>query len=535
MEEKLKCRDEDAVTDNPALIAARQYFNIDYLYPWQQLVIANILEAAKLLGDQGLNDSDNKTLGRQIVLLPTGAGKSLCFLIPSLLLPGATLVMYPLLALMSDQKRRMDEGGISNVVFCGGQTKEERQANFEKIKAGAKIILANPEVLQNEELVAQLSQCKIAHAAIDEAHCVSEWGDSFRPAYLTLGKILKKLNIPLVTAFTATASPVVLNRVAEILFDGEAHIVRSESDRPNIHYNVIYAYAKEKELFRLVQTQQRPIIVFCGTRKSAEDTARSLRMFFSTVPGKNPDFPNSAEIVRFYHAGLSREEKTETEKWFFPKDNAVLCCTCAFGMGVDKKNVRTVIHRDVPLTAESFIQESGRGARDGGIADSFLLWNYSDYQKFSSFPFKSRERVLLDFAQSKTCRRQILLDALGAEQAACSGCDICKAQGKLFGETNKNEMPALLNGYTDAWDRNFALKHLSYYSKSWDKEYAASFLKEKLNEISVRNFGIKIWQISDVIEIFDQLLSEQKIFICRWPFKNKIATAKNRNFNSETG
>ena len=208
MEEKLKCRDEDAVTDNPALIAARQYFNIDYLYPWQQLVIANILEAAKLLDDQGLNDSDNKTLGRQIVLLPTGAGKSLCFLIPSLLLPGATLVMYPLLALMSDQKRRMDEGGISNVVFCGGQTKEERQANFEKIKAGAKIILANPEVLQNEELVAQLSQCKIAHAAIDEAHCVSEWGDSFRPAYLTLGKILKKLNIPLVTAFTATASPV---------------------------------------------------------------------------------------------------------------------------------------------------------------------------------------------------------------------------------------------------------------------------------------------------------------------------------------
>ena len=212
-----------------------------------------------------------------------------------------------------------------------------------------------------------------------------------------------------------------------------------------------------------------------------------------------------------------------------------ISCTCAFGMGVDKKNVRTVIHRDVPLTAESFIQESGRGARDGGIADSFLLWNYSDYQKFSSFPFKSRERVLLDFAQSKTCRRQILLDALGAEQAACSGCDICKAQGKLSGETNKNEMPALLNGYTDAWDRNFALKHLSYYSKSWDKEYAASFLKEKLNEISVRNFGIKIWQISDVIEIFDQLLSEQKIFICRWPFKNKIATAKNRNFNSETG
>lgn len=552
-----KAKDENVISDNPAVIAAQKYFGIEYLYPWQQLVISNILEAEKYLHSQ-LQDSDIEALGKQIVLLPTGAGKSLCFLIPAMLLPGATLVMYPLLALMSDQKRRMDEGGISNVVFCGGQSEQEREENFKRIKAGAKIILANPEVLQNEALVKRLAECNIVHAAIDEAHCVSEWGDSFRPAYLTLGKILQKLKIPLITAFTATASPAVLNRVAEVLFDGKAHLVRSESDRPNIHYNVIYSYAKDQQLLELVQTQRRPIIIFCGTRNRTEQTARLLREFFSVVKktdsvgtddkGKDISFENSPEIVRFYHAGLSRDEKTETEKWFFPKENAVLCCTCAFGMGVDKKNVRTVIHRDVPLTVESFIQESGRGARDGGIAESFLLWNYADYEKFSSFPYGSRERVLLQFAQASDCRRQVLLDALGAEQAACAGCDICRAKGLISGE-QKNQSgggisfwPQKINlkkssgknlkhsenhfvppDYRFAWDRNFVLKKLKYFNRSWNLDEACAFLQKKLNETACVKIGANTWQNPDLKEILNQLFAEQKIYICRWPFKNKIA------------
>lgn len=252
-------------------------FGIKYLYPWQRLVVANILEAYEYqkavenLGEGELPpeiDDDSFCKGRQIILLPTGAGKSLCFQIPALVLDGPSLIIYPLLALMSDQQRRMEEGSLGCVVFRGGQTDAQRDEAFEKIKNGAKIILANPEVLQSESLLASLKTVGIKHIAIDEAHCVSEWGDSFRPSYLELGKVIKELNPPVISAFTATASPPVLQRVSEILFQGEAHIVRSESDRKNIHYYVRPAVAKKKEVLRLVQSELRPMIVFCGDRKS---------------------------------------------------------------------------------------------------------------------------------------------------------------------------------------------------------------------------------------------------------------------------
>ena len=190
--------------------AAQDAFGITYLFPWQRIVIANILDASSWKKQSFSGDLREEPPKNQIVLLPTGAGKSLCFLTPALILPGATLVLYPLLALMADQKRRIDEGGLESVIFRGGQTLEEREENFKQIKNGARIILANPEVLQNKNLITRLKECNISHIAIDEAHCVSEWGDSFRPAYLTLGKIIKELDVPVVTAFTATASPEVL-------------------------------------------------------------------------------------------------------------------------------------------------------------------------------------------------------------------------------------------------------------------------------------------------------------------------------------
>ena len=220
--------------------------------------------------------------GRQIVLLPTGAGKSLCFLTPALLLKGPTLVIYPLLALMADQKRRMDSGGIESVIFRGGQSPQEREENFAKIKKGAKIIIANPEVLQNKSIEKKLAACNIQHIAIDEAHCVSEWGDSFRPSYLTLGKIIKEVGCKTVTAFTATASPQVLSRVSQVLFGGQSHIVRSDADRSNIRYNVIYAAAKKREAFRLALTEQKPLLIFCGTRAKSEDMARELALYMGS-------------------------------------------------------------------------------------------------------------------------------------------------------------------------------------------------------------------------------------------------------------
>ncbi|MBQ5781746.1 MAG: ATP-dependent DNA helicase RecQ [Spirochaetaceae bacterium] len=397
--------------EDEVALTAQKVFGVQYLYPWQRLVIANILDASQWATNPVLGRDDVPT--KQIVLLPTGAGKSLCFMVPAVLLTGPTLIFYPLLALMSDQERRIEESGIGYVTFRGGQSKEEREENFRKIQSGAKIILANPEVLQNKSLVERLSRCGIAHIAIDEAHCVSEWGDSFRPAYLTLGQIIKDIGCPVVTAFTATASETVLNRVSEVLFDGNAHVVRGASDRPNIRYHVKYAYCKDKAVAELAVTWEKPMIIFCSSRKRTERMASFLRCYMES------------ENIRFYHAGLSREEKSLCEKWFYDKKDAILVSTCAFGMGVDKKDIKTVVHLDAPTTAEAYIQEAGRGGRDGSVANAILVWSPADNKDFEAFPPNSRERVLYDFANTTGCRRQVLLDALGGEEVVCAGCDIC--------------------------------------------------------------------------------------------------------------
>ena len=532
--------------DDEVLLAAKKAFGISYLYPWQRIVIANILDAASSYGtspfgscafsddcvsDESVFDrrageevsggvtaaigrlsadsadfgvqvdsaesamlSDVFCTGQQIVLLPTGAGKSLCFLTPALLLPGPTLVLYPLLALMADQKRRMDAAGIQSVVFRGQQSAKERERAFSDIHGGAKIILANPEVLQNEELVNRLSVCGISHIAIDEAHCVSEWGDSFRPAYLTLGNIIKKLNVRVVTAFTATASPSVLSRVAEVLFDGRAHIVRSESDRPNIHYHVINAFAKKRAAFQLALTEKKPLIIFCGTRRNAEDMARELSLFCGN------------DNVRFYHAGMEKDEKTSVEQWFFPKKDAILCCTCAFGMGVDKRDIHTVIHLEPSPTAEAYIQEAGRGGRDGSIAKAILLWSPKDRKRSERFLPSARERVLARFAQAGTCRRQILLDALGGEQAFCDGCDVCERNGAA----------------PFAQDAERVLDYVRHHRKCFGMHELQVRLLSLMNGQDKAVYGQHVWEQHDIKEILEWLLREKLLRVALWPWSGKV-------------
>ena len=503
------------LNSDPILQTAQKAFGINYLYPWQRLVIANILDAVSAQENSSelekklengeisrqefyetLFDQDGINRGRQIVLLPTGAGKSMCFLVPAILLNGPTLVLYPLLALMSDQERRMIDGGIPSVIFRGGQTEKEREENFIRLKDKtnpAKVIIANPEVLQSEELVEKLSQVGIKHIAIDEAHCVSEWGDTFRPSYINLGNVIKKLNNPVVTAFTATASPTVLERVAEILFEGRAHIVRSESDRPNIHYHVVKAEAKEKQVINLVEKNEKPLIVFCSSRKRTENMARSLSEIFGY------------DKVKFYHAGLEREEKTKIEKWFFPKTDAILCATCAFGMGVDKKDIKTVIHLDAPPTAESYIQEAGRGGRDGSVANAILVWSEEDTRKAMKFNVGSRERVLSEFALTKECRRQVLLDALGGEKAVCAGCDNCDGTSVPYDK-----------------DLETALKIVKKNNKFLNFDEMSEVIKEKFNEECVKQGKIRYWEIGDAQKILEELIKQKKVKICKFPWKNKI-------------
>lgn len=485
---------------------AWENFGIKYLYPWQRLVVANILEAYEyqknIQNFESLQEGDDSFCrGRQIVLLPTGAGKSLCFQLPALILDGPSLIIYPLLALMSDQQRRMEEGALRSVIFRGGQSREERLENYRKIKDGAQIILANPEVLQSEELLEELKELNIKHIAIDEAHCCSEWGDSFRPAYLQLGRVIKTLNPPVITAFTATASPEVLKRVAEILFDGNAHVVRSESDRQNIHYFVRYASAKKKEALYLAKTEARPMIIFCGTRDKTEDMAQELNVCFGSG------------TARFYHAGLEKKEKDETEKWFFESKDGILCATCAYGMGVDKKDIKTVLHIQASPTAEAYIQEAGRGGRDGSIAKAILIWSLEDSLNYSVFPPGSREAAMREFAETKECRRQVLLDALGGEQAVCSGCDLCNARKNPSGKTELSD-----------WDLAYSIlkKSRNFYSE----EEIEETLFDRLNEKYRKKLGLNVWTHQDTVEVIKQLKDSGRVELDNFFWKGRLRVSK---------
>lgn len=508
---------QDFFSDDFVTQTAFENFGIKYLYPWQRLVIANILEAYEYQQHkedfEREDDSDSFCKGRQIVLLPTGAGKSLCFQIPALILDGPSLIIYPLLALMTDQQRRMEEGSLRSVIFRGGQTEQEREENFEKLKNGAKIILANPEVLQNEELMLRLCSVGIKHIAIDEAHCVSEWGDSFRPAYLGLGDVIKRINPPMITAFTATASPDVLERVSQILFEGMAHIVRSESDRTNIHYFVRYSSAKKKEALLLAKKEAKPMIIFCGTRVKAEDMSQELNVCFGNGTSK------------FYHAGLEKSEKEEIEKWFYNSKNGILCATCAYGMGVDKKDIKTVVHIEASPTAEAYIQEAGRGGRDGSVAKAILIWSLEDSLNYSVFKAGSREAAMREFAETNKCRRQVLLDALGAEQAVCSGCDLCNARKDLNNAKKKYKISFMENSVAD-WQA--AYKIIKNAKNYYSEEEIESVLFEKMNERNSKQMGVNIWTHGDTVEVVKQLKDSGKIELDNFLWKGKLRICKNK-------
>lgn len=522
--------------EDPVVLAARNTFHISYLYPWQRLVIANILDAlaagehARSCSRPGnispdaeeeLFDEDGCLRGRQIILLPTGAGKSLCFQIPALFAAGPTLVIYPLLALMGDQKRRMDEGGLEPALFRGEQSAEEREAQYRRLegrdgKPPARLVIANPEVLAGEKVLSRIAAMKPAHIAIDEAHCVSEWGDTFRPSYLELGRIIDRLGAPAVSAFTATASPPVLERIAEVLFGGRAHLVRGEADRPNIRYEAVTCRMKEAALARTVHRSARPLVVFCATRGGTERTARLLR----SVLGD--------QDIRFYHAGLQKEEKIEVEAWFHGHDRAVLCTTCAWGMGVDKKNVRTVIHRDPPPTAEAYIQEAGRGGRDGGQARAVLLWSPSDsarIRRMKDGAAKERAKVLEKAASGAECRRLVLLKALGdpraggdgkgGETLVCSGCDVCGGTAAPPGKESE--------------DGQIVLDFIRKNGKAYSAAEAAGMLENEANRASRLKDGIEYWARGYFISALTEFEKEGTLTTYRyWPWKDRIGAVNPR-------
>jgi ATP-dependent DNA helicase RecQ len=434
----VECEHDDGAAEGSAVdgvaALAKERFGIEYLFPLQRMAVANVLDA--ITGEEP---------SRQLVLFPTGFGKSLCFQLPALLAPGPTVVVYPLLALMNDQKRSLEKRGIPCAFFRGGMEEEERRRECEVVTSGrAKIVITNPECLATPRLRDFLAGAKVFHLAIDEAHCVSEWGETFRPAYLELGKSVEAIAPAALSAFTATASPTVADAIAKHIFNGTPYsLVTADIDKPNIRYSVEPTLSPLHTLMRLVTEKPKPLIVFDQSRAG-------VRRLCEVIAGRG------GPETKFYHAGLEREEKNAVESWFMESGDGVLAATCAYGMGVDKRNIRTVVHFSPPASVEAYLQESGRAGRDGGPAEAILIREVgadgrpaargglaakrneaanpeadSDGASPEAALREERRLAFLAYGSIAACRRETLHSLMGAAlDSPCSGCDVCDGASK---------------------------------------------------------------------------------------------------------
>ncbi|MBU1121168.1 MAG: RecQ family ATP-dependent DNA helicase [Candidatus Omnitrophica bacterium] len=386
-----------------------KYFGYTDFYPLQEDIISNVLDCHDVLA-----------------LMPTGAGKSLCYQLPAVMKEGVTVVISPLIALMKDQVDDLRSMGIPaasiNSTLDYNQSSEIKS---QLIKKEIRLLYAAPERIMIPDFFTFLQQLNISLIAVDEAHCISEWGHDFRPEYRKLN--LLKTNFPGVPliALTSTAIPQVQNDIVNQLNMAAPKIYRSSLDRKNLFYQI--RPKKEMYQYLLSYIKNRPKdsgIVYCQSRKSVEKFADKLqRDGIRALP---------------YHAGLSSDTRTENQEKFIKDDVEVIVATIAFGMGIDKPNIRYVFHCDMPKSIEGYYQETGRAGRDGLNSDCILFFSYSDKIKHEYFIRQIEDkqyrqiaykkmRDMINFCESKKCRRTDLLNYFGQKynQHNCDMCDVC--------------------------------------------------------------------------------------------------------------
>ena len=402
--------------------ALKRYFGYDSFRENQHEIITHVLAG---------NDA--------LVLMPTGGGKSLCYQIPALVLDGTTVVISPLISLMKDQVEALRANGIAaEALNSGNDSTDDLMIRRRCVAGEVKLLYISPEraLAESDNL---LSHMKLALLAVDEAHCISQWGHDFRPEYTQLATLREKFpNVPMM-ALTATADKVTRQDIIEQLQLRQAKEFISSFDRPNLSLSVKRGYKNaEKMHFILNFIKARPFdagIIYCLSRKTTEKVAEDLRK-----KGIN---------AAAYHAGLTSSERNQTQELFKNDQLLVVCATIAFGMGIDKSNVRWVIHFNMPKSIESFYQEIGRAGRDGAPADTVLFYSLADIIQLTEFAKQSGQqdvnmeklRRMQEYAESSVCRRRILLNYFSEQtDHDCNNCDVCENPPKRFDGTRYVQM-----------------------------------------------------------------------------------------------
>ena len=456
----------------------KEFFGFDSFKGDQEAIIRNLLEGKDTF-----------------VLMPTGGGKSLCFQLPALVMPGTAIVISPLIALMKNQVDVIrgfveEQNGRAHFLNSSLGKAQIQEVRKDVLSGVTKLLYVAPESLTKEENVDLLREVNISFYAIDEAHCISEWGHDFRPEYRRIRSMIQSIGKAPVIALTATATPKVQNDIQKNLGIMDATVFKSSFNRPNLYYEVRDKVDPEKDVIRYIkQNPGKSGIIYCLSRKRVEEMANLLTI-------------NGIKALP-YHAGLDAKTRAENQDRFLMEDVDVIVATIAFGMGIDKPDVRFVIHFDIPKSIEGYYQETGRAGRDGEPSDCITFYSYKDIQKLEKFmlgkPISEQEigrQLLMEtvaYAETNQCRRKMLLNYFGEDYPKdnCGVCDNCINPKPTF--DGRKEM-CLVIRLIKSLPEHFKIEHLALILSGKSNAMVKSYKHDTLPLFgSGSNHSEKFW------------------------------------------
>ncbi len=480
----------------------QKFFGFDSFKGQQEVIISSLMEGKDTF-----------------VIMPTGGGKSLCYQLPALVSEGTAIIISPLIALMKNQVDALrnfgNEEGIAHFLNSSLSKVEILKVKKDITDGKTKLLYVAPESLTKESNVAFFKEIKISFFAIDEAHCISEWGHDFRPEYRRLRQIIEMIGKVPIMALTATATPKVQQDIQKNLGMTSANLYKSSFNRSNLYYDIRPKTNAIKEIIKYIKGHQgKSGIVYCLSRKKVDELAETLRV-------------NGIKALA-YHAGLEAKERAKTQDLFLMEDIDVIVATIAFGMGIDKPDVRFVIHHDIPKSLEGYYQETGRGGRDGGEGNCVTFYSYDDIIKLEKFlkgkPVSEQEigkqllHETVSYAETSSCRRKFLLHYFGEEfdEAGCGGmCDNCRNPKQKFEgmddvalaieaimdvkeKFKTKDIINILLGYTNSTTKSYKHNELECFGKGaeddknekyWNAVIRQALVSGLLNK-DVENYGL---------------------------------------------